>query len=167
MNREKFTSTFAKLILVAVSMSSMLALGTQTATAQAIIVTTPFAFSVGSQSYPAGTYQFTRLSEWFLSIRNVKVGGERFFAVRPEEKVPLRSHGGLTLATPKAIRIFKQSTCRARTALPSCINMTHEARGRNLTCRWHRQGRLLKKLPPKSKMRLADENVTTVYRHIG
>jgi hypothetical protein len=98
MNREKFTSTFAKLILVAVSIGSMLALGTQTATAQAIIVTTPFAFSVGSQSYPAGTYQFTRLSEWSLSIRNVKGGGERFFAVRPEEKVPLRSNGSLTFS---------------------------------------------------------------------
>jgi hypothetical protein len=95
MNREKFTSTFAKLILAAVSMSAMLALGTQTAKAQAIIVTTPFAFSAGSQSYPAGTYQFTLVSEWSLSIRNVKGGGQRFFTVRPEGKGLLGSQGGL------------------------------------------------------------------------
>jgi len=96
MNREKVTSTFAKLILVAISMSSMLALGTQTASAQAIIVTTPFAFSAGSQSYPAGTYQFTLLSEWSLSIRNVNGGGERFFKVIPEENGTSGSQGSLT-----------------------------------------------------------------------
>ncbi len=97
MNREKITSAFAKLILLAVSTSSMLALGTQTATAQeAIIVTTPFAFSAGSQSYPAGTYQFTLLSEWSLSIRNVNGGGERFFPVVPEENGASGSHAGLT-----------------------------------------------------------------------
>jgi hypothetical protein len=95
MNREKFTSTFAKLILAAGSMSAMLALGTQTAKAQAIIVTTPFAFSAGSQSYPAGTYQFTLVSEWSLSIRNVKGGGEKFFTVHPEEKGLPGLHGGL------------------------------------------------------------------------
>jgi hypothetical protein len=116
MTREKFSSTFAKLILAAVNISGMLALGTQTAAAQAIIVTTPFAFSVGSQCYPAGRYQFTLLSEWFLSIRNVNGGGEKFFKVRPEENGPLGSHGGLTFATPKAISSlcarYRQS-CRA------------------------------------------------------
>ena len=96
MNLERFISTRAKLILAAFSMISMLALGTQTAGAQAVIVTTPFAFSAGSQSYPAGTYQFTRLSDWSLSIRNVKEGGERFFSVRPQEKRALGSNGSLT-----------------------------------------------------------------------
>jgi hypothetical protein len=98
MSREKFTSTFAKLILVAVSIGGTLALGTQTATAQAIIVTTPFTFSAGSQSYPAGTYQFTRLSEWSLSIRNVDGGGEMFLVTRPEAKIPPKSQGGLTFS---------------------------------------------------------------------
>jgi hypothetical protein len=96
MNREKVISTFAKLALAAASMSSMLALGTQTAAAQSVIVTTPFAFSAGSQSYPAGTYQFTLLSEWSLSIRNVNGGGERFFPVVPEENGISESHAGLT-----------------------------------------------------------------------
>jgi hypothetical protein len=96
MNLEKFTSTLAKLILGAVAIHGMLALGTQTATAQAITVTTPFAFSAGSQSYPAGTYQFTLLSDWSLSIRNVKGGGEKFFTVHPEENGSLGSQGSLT-----------------------------------------------------------------------
>jgi len=104
MNLEKIISTLAKLILGAVAIGGMLASGTQTATAQAITVTTPFAFSVGSQSYPAGTYQFTRLSEWSLSIRDVKGGGERFFAVRPQEKLPLRSQGGLTFSNSEGHR---------------------------------------------------------------
>jgi hypothetical protein len=96
MNLERIISTLAKLILGAVAIGGMLASGAETATAQAITVTTPFAFSVGSQPYPAGTYQFTRLSEWSLSIRNVKGGGEKFFVVHPEEKLPPASHGGLT-----------------------------------------------------------------------
>jgi|SRR5580692_1165357 hypothetical protein len=95
MNLERFISTLAKLILGAVALGGMLALGTQTATAQAMIVTTPFAFSAGSQSYPAGTYQFTLLSEWSLSIRNVNGGGESFFMVRPEENRALGSQAGL------------------------------------------------------------------------
>jgi hypothetical protein len=64
----------------------MLAVGTQTASAQAIIVTTPFAFSAGNEGYPAGTYEFSIVSAWSLSIRNVNGGGEKFFVVRPQEK---------------------------------------------------------------------------------
>jgi hypothetical protein len=70
-------------------------MGTQTASAQSIIVTTPFAFSVGNEFYPVGTYKFNVVSEWFLSIRNVNGGGERFFIVRPEEKASRGSRGGL------------------------------------------------------------------------
>jgi hypothetical protein len=95
MNLEKIISTLAKLILGAVALGGMLALGAQTATAQAITVTTPFAFSAGSQSYPAGTYQFTLLSQWSLSIRNVNGGGEKFFMVRPEENGAVGLQGGL------------------------------------------------------------------------
>jgi hypothetical protein len=94
MNLERSISTLAKLILGAVALSGMLALGTQTATAQAINVTTPFDFSAGNQSYPAGTYQFTLLSQWSLSIRNVNGGGESFFMVRPEENRAMGSQGG-------------------------------------------------------------------------
>jgi hypothetical protein len=122
MNREKFPSTFARLILVAVSISGMLALGTQTATAQAITVTTPFAFLAGSQSYPAGTYQFTLLSEWSLSIRNVNGGGERFFTVRPEENGASGSHGGLTFRNSEGHqnlqKVYVPGTMTAAELLP-------------------------------------------------
>ena len=106
-NREKFASTFVKLILVAGSIGGMLALGAQTATAQSVTATTPFAFSAGSQSYPAGTYQFTLVSQWSLSIRNVNGGGERFFAVHPEETGPLASHGKLSFGISEGHRTLQ------------------------------------------------------------
>jgi hypothetical protein len=96
MNRIKFVIPNTKSILAAVITSGLLALGTQTASAQAITVTTPFAFSAGSQLYPAGTYQFTvKYESSLLSIRNVNGGGEKFFMVRPEVSKPLRPHSGL------------------------------------------------------------------------
>jgi hypothetical protein len=85
MNYEKFKVICAKAIVAAIVTSGIFALGTQTASAQSIIVTVPFAFSAGDQPFPAGTYQFTSLSEWSLSIRNVKGGGEKFFTVRLEQ----------------------------------------------------------------------------------
>ncbi len=96
MNRIKFVITYTKSILAVVITSGILALGTQTASAQAIIVTAPFAFSAGSQLYPAGTYQFTVQYETsLLSIRNVNGGGEKFFMIRPEVNKPLRPHSGV------------------------------------------------------------------------
>jgi hypothetical protein len=96
MSREKFTSIFPKLVLVAITAIGMLTLNAQTAEAQGIIVTTPFAFSAGSQSYPAGTYEFTLLSAWSLSIRNVHGGVQKFFTVRPEDNGRPGSKGSLT-----------------------------------------------------------------------
>ena len=96
MNRIKFVITYTKSILAVVITSGILALGARTASAQTIIVTTPFAFSAGSQLYPAGTYQFTvKYESSLLSIRNVNGGGEKFFMVRPEVNKPLRPHSGL------------------------------------------------------------------------
>ncbi len=96
MNRIKIVSPYTKSILAVALTSGILALGTHTASAQEIIVTTPFAFSAGSQSYPAGTYQFTvKYESSLLSIRNVNGGGEKFFMVRPEINKPLRPHSGL------------------------------------------------------------------------
>jgi hypothetical protein len=96
MNRIKFVIPYTKSIFAVVLTSGILALGTQTVSAQEIIVTTPFAFSAGSQLYPAGTYQFTvKYESSLLSIRNVNGGGEKFFMVRPEVNKPLRPHSGL------------------------------------------------------------------------
>jgi hypothetical protein len=122
MNLERFISTLAKLILGAVAISGMLELSTQTATAQSITVTTPFAFSAGSESYPAGTYQFTLLSEWSLSIRNVKGGGERFFTIRPEEGRALGSNARLTFLNFEGHRnlqaVYVPGTDRVAELLP-------------------------------------------------
>jgi hypothetical protein len=85
MNREKFKAICAKAIVAAVTTGGLLALGTHAAAAQAITATVPFAFSAGDQLFPSGTYQFTLLSAWFLSIRNVKGGGEKFFTVHPQQ----------------------------------------------------------------------------------
>jgi hypothetical protein len=62
-------------------------LGTRSASAQSITVTTLFPFCVNNQAYPAGRYRFVHISEWFLSIRNVNGGSERLFLIRPEDPV--------------------------------------------------------------------------------
>jgi len=92
MNREKFKAICAKAIVAAVTTSGLLALGTQAASAQAITVTVPFAFSAGDQPFPVGTYQFTFISQWSLSIRNMKGGGEKFFTVHPQQNGSHASH---------------------------------------------------------------------------
>ncbi len=84
MNYTTFKTICARVIIAAAATSGILALATQTASAQAITATVPFAFSAADQPFPAGTYQFTFLSEWCLSIRNVQGGGERFFTVHPQ-----------------------------------------------------------------------------------
>ena len=96
MNRKKLTAKFVKAIVAAAfAASGILALGTQTASAQAIVVNIPFAFSAGDQLYPVGTYQFTLRSGWELSMRNVKGGGERFFMVGPKQNGSEGSHDGV------------------------------------------------------------------------
>lgn len=96
MNRKKLSATSVKTIIAAFTASGILALSTQTASAQAaIVVTVPFAFTAANQPYPAGTYQFTLLSEWSLSMRNVNGGSERFFAVGPEQSGSEASHASV------------------------------------------------------------------------
>jgi hypothetical protein len=95
MNRKNLFRQFTTLTLAVGLAAGISGLSTQTASAQGIIVTTPFTFSAGNQQYPAGTYWFTLISEWMLSIRNVDGGGEKFFPVRPEDNRGLGSNGGL------------------------------------------------------------------------
>ncbi len=95
MNRKKLTATFVKTIVAAIVTSGIFTLGIQTASAQSIIATVPFVFSAGDQTFPAGTYQFTSLSQWSLSIRNVKGGGEKFFVVHPIQNASRASRDGI------------------------------------------------------------------------
>jgi hypothetical protein len=101
MIHEKFKAICARAIVAAVTTSGIFALGTQTASAQAIIATVPFAFSAGDQPFPAGTYQFTSQSEWCLSIRNVKGGEEKFFTVHPKQNGSRASRDGVVFHNSK------------------------------------------------------------------
>ena len=94
MNRKKSIPTFAAAFLTVAAAAAILPVAMQTASAQAIMVSTPFAFSAGSESYPAGTYEFTLVSDWSLSIRNINDGSERFFTTRPEENRSQISRAG-------------------------------------------------------------------------
>jgi hypothetical protein len=101
MNYEKLKATCAKAIVAAIVTSGISALGTHTASAQSIIATVPFVFSAGDQTFPAGTYQFTSLSEWSLSIRDVKSGGQKFFAVQPTQDGKRASRDGIIFHNSK------------------------------------------------------------------
>jgi hypothetical protein len=94
MKHEQSIFRSPKLLLAAAITSGFLALGTRVATAQAAIATTP-AFSAGNYSYPAGTYQFTILPGWLLSIRNTRDGGQRFLMVLPKWNDLRVPHKGL------------------------------------------------------------------------
>ena len=74
---------------------AMLVLAPPSASAQGIIATTPFSFSVDNQQYPPGRYQFTLVSPWLLSIQNAN-GREMVFPIHPEDSGPSGSRGGLT-----------------------------------------------------------------------
>jgi hypothetical protein len=73
----------------------ILGLGSRPASAQAIIVSTPFSFFVDNQPYPAGTYEFILISQWLLSIQNTGGGDKKLFPIRPQDMRQLGSHGGL------------------------------------------------------------------------
>ena len=96
-----------KFIVAAVITSGLLALGAQTVSAQSIIVTVPFDFSAGDQVFPVGTYQFTSLSEWSLSIRNVKSEGEKFLTVRPKQNGSRASRSSIVFHNSKGQKILE------------------------------------------------------------
>jgi hypothetical protein len=104
MNRKKLTATLVKAIVGALTASGLLAIATQTASAQQIIVTVPFAFSAGEQLYPSGTYQFTLLSAWKLSMRNMNGGGERFFMVSPKQNGPKEAHASIVFRNVTSLK---------------------------------------------------------------
>jgi len=101
MNLKRLKSICAKAIVAVIVTSGIFTLGTQTVSAQSIIVTVPFDFSAGNQVFPVGTYQFTSLSEWSLSIRNVKGGGEKFFTVHPKQNGSRASRDGIVFHNSK------------------------------------------------------------------
>jgi hypothetical protein len=105
-NRAKFALTLTKSIFAAIVMIGILSLGAQTASAQSVNVTAPFSFVAGSQSYPAGTYEFTLISEWCLSIRNMSGGGEKFFTILPSDDNKMQQSGGLSFRNTNGQKVL-------------------------------------------------------------
>jgi hypothetical protein len=65
---------------------STMGVGARSVSAQSITVTTPFSFCVNNQAFPEGTYRFTPVDEWLLSIRNVNGGSEQLFLAHPVDR---------------------------------------------------------------------------------
>ena len=85
MNIRNLSNRFASLMLALSIVGSLAGLGTHSVSAQSILVTTPFPFCVNNQAYPKGSYRFTLLSHWILSVRNVNGEQERMFPVGPKD----------------------------------------------------------------------------------
>ena len=93
---------------------SLLGLGAHLVSAQSVTVTTAFPYCVNNQAFPKGTYRFTYVSQWILSIQDVNGGGESLFLVQPEDRGPqslahdpVRSAGGVTFSTIRGMRELK------------------------------------------------------------
>jgi hypothetical protein len=89
--------------LVPLGLAASLA-GATSASAQSIEVKAPFSFCVNNQVFAKGYYQFSLVSPWVLSIRDVHGKSEKLFAVRPESNDAHRSFRGLTFHTFQGMR---------------------------------------------------------------
>ena len=103
MKIRNLSNRLASLMLALSIVGSLAGLGTHSVLAQSILVTTPFPFCVNNQAYPKGSYRFTLLSHWILSVRNVNGEQERMFPVGPKDggaqglvSGPMGSAGGVT-----------------------------------------------------------------------
>ena len=105
---------FASSMLALSIVGSLAGLGTHSVSAQSILVTTPFPFCVNNQAYPKGSYRFTLLSHWILSVRNVNGEQERMFPVGPKDggaqglvSGPMGSAAGVTFRSfPGFTKVF-------------------------------------------------------------
>jgi hypothetical protein len=111
MNLRHSTNRIASPMLALFFGASLLGLCARSVSAQSITVTTPFPFCVNKQAYPSGTYRFTPISEWLVSIHNVNGTDESFFVARPDPDGPRASAigpaenvGGLKFQTLNGIR---------------------------------------------------------------
>jgi hypothetical protein len=111
MNIRNLRAHIASTILTISLVVGFPGLGTRSALAQSVTVTTPFPFCVNNQAYPKGSYEFTHISQWFLSIRHVNGGGKSLFLVRPEDRDAqglvtgrVRSAHGVTFHTFQGFR---------------------------------------------------------------
>jgi hypothetical protein len=85
MKIRNLSNRFAPSMLALGIVVSFAGMGTHSVLAQSVIATTPFPFCVNNHAYPKGSYRFTLLSHWILSIRDENGVGERFFRIYPED----------------------------------------------------------------------------------
>jgi hypothetical protein len=91
----QFTSLVVKSLVTLVIGSGTLITNLQ-AQSGTVAVRVPFPFTVGTQSFAPGTYQFSLLSSQFLlSVVNVKTRDMEMFNVRPEQQRAVDQHGRL------------------------------------------------------------------------
>lgn len=105
--------TFTSMLTLGI-VGAMFAMGTRSASGQSITVTTPFPFCINNQSFPSGTYRFTPVSEWILSIRDVNNKSEELFPVRPEvrnregsQAGPMWKVGGVTFRNSQGVHTLE------------------------------------------------------------
>lgn len=103
----RFTSLFAKslaLLIVAGSFAANLQ-----AQNDAITVSVPFRFTMGTHNIAPGTYQFSLVSSQFLlSVTDVKTGRVEIFDVRPERQDSVEERGRLTFRNSAGHNILSQ-----------------------------------------------------------
>ena len=94
MNR--FRSLITRSLITLLIGSGALAMNLN-AQSDAITVSVPFPFTVGTQSLAPGTYQFSLSSSRFLlSVTNVKTGDSEMFDVHPDQQRASERRGRLT-----------------------------------------------------------------------
>ncbi len=111
MNIRNLCNRFVSSMLAIGIVGTLVGLGAHSASAQSIVVTTPFSFCVNQQTYPKGRYRFTIKSQWVLSIQNVNGKDESFFHIRREDgsaqdlaSGPMASVGGVVFRTFEDIK---------------------------------------------------------------
>lgn len=90
---KRITSLVVKSLVTILIGSGTLAGYLQAQTDVAMTASIPFAFTVGTQRIPPGTYRFSLVSSPFvLSVVDVKTGHKEIFSVRPEQQRAFESH---------------------------------------------------------------------------
>lgn len=89
-------SLIVKLLVTILVISGPFAISVQAQTDPGIIVSIPFPFTVGTQRVAPGTYDFSLVSQFLLSVRNAITGEKEMFPVRPEQRRAIEQKGSLT-----------------------------------------------------------------------
>lgn len=105
----RFTSLFGKSLLALLIAGGAALPTSMQAQDDAITVSVPFPFTVGTQSIAPGTYRFRLVSSQFLlSVTNVKTGHEELFAVHPDRQRSVQVRGGLTFGNSAGRSILNE-----------------------------------------------------------